>query len=137
MQQARTDLPEDGRHRILVMDDEESVLKIIQLILEKFNYQVFLARHGQEAVSLYASLSADKIPADIVILDLTVPDGMGGKEAARQIFEMDPNAKIIISSGNTQDPELSDYESWGVTDIISKPFRMENLKKMIARILAQ
>ncbi len=137
MQQAQTDLPEGGQPRILVMDDEESVLKIIKLILEKFNYQVYLARHGQEAVDQYSALLNDKIPADIVVLDLTVPDGMGGKEAAQRIFKMDPNAKIIISSGNTQDPELSDYDSWGVTDIISKPFRMDSLKEKIARILAR
>ncbi len=137
MQQAQTDLPEGGQPRILVMDDEDSVLKIIKLILEKFNYQVFLARNGQEAVDQYSALLRDKIPAHIVILDLTVPDGMGGKEAAQQIFKMDPDVKIIISSGNIQDPELSDYDSWGVTDIIAKPFRMDSLKKKIAQILAQ
>lgn len=123
--------------RILVMDDEDHVRNILQKVLEKFGYQVDMTVDGEEAVTLYQTLLKDQIRPDLVVLDLTVPGGMGGKEAARLILEQDPEAKILISTGNPDDPQLIDHASCGIKEILAKPFRLDVLKERIADLLNQ
>jgi DNA-binding NarL/FixJ family response regulator len=92
------------------------------------------SQDGQEAVEKYKeSLSTEKFHA--VILDLTIPGGVGGAEAARQILEIDKDAKIFISSGYSNDPIMSDYKSYGFTGIIPKPYKMSDIHAILSRDL--
>ena len=123
--------------RILVMDDEHHVRDILRKVLEKFGYEVDLTSDGHEAVSQYKSCLENSTPVSLSILDLSIPGGMGGKEASEQILDIDPEAKIIISTGNPSDPRLQNYRDSGIRDILAKPFRLDNLKTKVQEILSE
>ncbi|MFH2057323.1 MAG: response regulator [Pseudomonadota bacterium] len=137
MPSIQPDLSNHKPYKILIMDDEKYIQTILKKILEKLGYSVELTANGEDAVERYKALMEDKAPVDLVLLDLTVPGGMGGKQASELILEIDPSAKIVISSGNTHDPLLSDYRANGLKGILPKPFRLNALKKIIEQILAQ
>jgi len=117
-------------YKILIMDDEDYICNILSKMYEKFGYRVELTSAGEQAVEHYKTLKAKGTPADLVILDLTIPDGMSGREAASLILDFDPDAKIIISTGNPYDPMLSNYRDLGIKNILTKPFRMDHLIKI-------
>lgn len=122
-------------YRILVMDDEDYIRNILKKMFEKFGYLVELTSEGQEAVEKYKQLITDGTPADLVLLDLTIPGGMGGMDTAEQILEFNPQAKIVISSGNPNDPMLADYQSHGIKHVLSKPFRLDGLMATTKEII--
>ncbi len=127
-----------GSGTILVMDDEEMILNLSLSLLTQLGYEVVTSRDGEEAVKKYKEkLSPETNKFQAVILDLTIPGGMGGSEAARQILQMDPEAKIFISSGYSNDPIMSDYKSYGFTDIIPKPYKITELSSTLRRALAR
>ena len=105
--------------------------------LEACGHQVQEAAEGKEAVTLYKKSREMNAPFDVVIMDLTIPGGMGGKEAAGQILSMDPKAKIIVSSGYSNDPVLAEHVEYGFCDVITKPFSLEELHEKIVRVLSQ
>jgi len=123
------------RASILVMDDEEHILTITQKMLEKFGYSVSLTEDGEKAIEMYSKALEKNSPFDLVIMDLTIPGGMGGKDASQAILKMDPAACIIISSGYSNDPVMSDYAAYGLKGIIPKPYRIAELKTTVEKIL--
>ena len=125
----------ESQSKILVMDDEKHVRDILKKVLIKFGHHVELTKNGEEAVTRYKELLENNSPADLVILDLSVPGAMGGKEASEIILEMDPEANIMISSGNINDPVIADYESLNIRDVLPKPFRLDVLKTKVEQIL--
>ncbi len=128
--------PSDTRqHKILIMDDEDYIRNILTKMFEKFGYLVELTCDGDEAVQRYKRLKEDGDPADLVILDLSIPGGMGGKEASQKILDYHPQAKIIISTGNPNDPLLSDYSENGIKSILPKPFRLDSLIETVKQII--
>jgi len=128
--------PSDTRQqKILIMDDEDYIRNILNKMFEKFGYLVELTCDGDEAVQRYKSLKDEGNPADLVILDLSIPGGMGGKEAAQKILEFHPQAKIIISTGNPNDPLLSDYSEHGIISVLSKPFRLDSLMETVKQVI--
>ncbi|HHU81552.1 MAG TPA: response regulator [Firmicutes bacterium] len=127
---------EKGR-RILLMDDEPLLRNSVKEFLEACGHQVQEAAEGKEAVTLYKKSREMNAPFDVVIMDLTIPGGMGGKEAAGQILSMDPKAKIIVSSGYSNDPVLAEHVEYGFCDVITKPFSLEELHEKIVRVLSQ
>jgi len=126
-----------GQSRILVMDDEDHIRNISKRLLEKFGYIVELANDGEDAISKYKKLLENNTPAHLVIMDLTIPGGMGGKEASKLILDFDPKAKIVVSSGYSNDPIMANYKEYGLKGIIPKPYRMEELKTTVKKILAE
>ena len=122
--------------RILVLDDEESVRKVIGGMLEKMGYSISYAVDGQEAVAKYRTTYDSGTKYDLVITDLTIPGGMGGQEAAQEILKIDPQAKIIVSSGYATDPVMADYEAYGFSGIVTKPYRFADLEEGIRRGIA-
>ena len=125
----------DGpKKKILVMDDEPHIRSITRKMLEKFGYAVTLASDGREAVSAYRDALDQGSPYRLVILDLAVPCGMGGKDAAREILAIDPSACLAVASGYTDDPLLEDYTSYGLKGVIPKPFRLAELKETVRRL---
>ncbi|MCP4694422.1 MAG: response regulator, partial [Desulfobacterales bacterium] len=120
---------------ILALDDEETVRAVIQAMMKKMGCKVSFAVEGQEAVDLYREARRIGAPYDIVIVDLTIPGGMGGKEAAREIFKINPAAKIIVSSGYATDPVMANYQAYGFKGVVAKPYLFDSLKQVVQRVL--
>jgi CheY-like chemotaxis protein len=116
------------------MDDEESVRKILQGILEKLGYTVVAASEGKQAVELFKQARTEKQPFDLVILDLTIHGGMGGKEAIKTMRKIDPGIKALVASGYSTDPVLSKYLSYGFDGVLIKPFRLKELGEALQKV---
>jgi len=117
---------------ILVMGDEEMVLNLSPMMLECLGYQVTACRHGEEALGLYKKVRAAGTPYLAVILDLTVYGGMGGRDTARRILLEEPTARLIVSSGHSQDPIMSGPAAYGFHSTLPKPFRLSDLTAVLA-----
>jgi PAS domain S-box-containing protein len=119
--------------KILIMDDEAMVRKVSQAMLTKLGHQVELSKDGEEAIELYKKAVTKKMPFDLVIVDLTIPNGMGGNEAAQKILEINSEAKIIVSSGYSNDPIMSNFGDFGFCGAIVKPYQLQELSKVVAQ----
>lgn len=121
--------------RVLILDDQAVIRKIIETILGKMGIVPTFTVEGSETVRAYRSQLEEGTPFDAVILDLTIPGGMGGREASEQILAMDPEAKIIISSGYASDPIMSRYEEFGIKAIAVKPYRFSDFRNILLGVL--
>ncbi len=116
-----------GNGTILVMDDEEAIRNLACDTLQYLGYSVTTCTNGEEAVTLYRVADESGTPFDAAILDLSIPQGMSGKDAAEQILTFDPNAKLIISSGYSQDPVVTGYRKYGFIAAVNKPYTIQEL----------
>ncbi|SDB59666.1 PAS domain S-box-containing protein [Desulfonatronum thiosulfatophilum] len=121
--------------RILLMDDERIIRESVQELLELQGFTVTGAANGQEAVNLYEQAMRDACPYDVVILDLTVPGGMGGREAIAVLLEMDPRVKAVVSSGYSNDPVMARYRDHGFLDVVAKPYPLNELITVIHKVM--
>jgi two-component system cell cycle sensor histidine kinase/response regulator CckA len=126
-----------GRGRVLVMDDEADILMLVREMLELTGYEVEVAADGSEALKRYMAAKNANNPFSVVIMDLTVPQGMGGKEAIRRLKELDPEAKAIVSSGYSYDPVMASYRDFGFSGVIPKPYIMEDLSRIVEEVISQ
>ena len=135
-----TEMPRDevatGQGKILVMDDEEMIREIVAEFAVHLGYEVELAQDGAEAVSLFRRAFESGEPFDVAVLDLTVPGGMGGKEALKRFQEIDPSARAIVSSGYSNDPVMADCKEYGFVGTISKPYEMGTLGEVLKRVIS-
>ncbi|HEY9073691.1 MAG TPA: ATP-binding protein, partial [Desulfobaccales bacterium] len=124
-----------GKGKILVMDDEEIVRQVLERMLANLGYEAELARDGAEALEKFtaAEEAGDKFAA--VILDLTVPGGMGGKETMEKLLKIDPQVKAIVSSGYSDDPIMADPKKYGFSEFIAKPYKVMDLNKILHDII--
>jgi len=122
--------------RILAMDDDEIVRKALKKILEFYGYDVTMTSTGEEAVESYREALSSGKPFDAAIIDLTVKHGLGGKETAKRILELDHNARLIISSGYKSDKVMVDYKEYGFKAAIAKPYKAETLNRVLSEILS-
>jgi signal transduction histidine kinase/ActR/RegA family two-component response regulator len=125
-----------GTERLLVMDDEEDLRKVLSKVLTKLGYEVQTARDGAEAIALHEDAKAAGRGFDAVMLDLTVSGGMGGTEAAARLKELDPSLKLIVSSGYSDSPVMSEFRSYGFDDVVPKPWTVTQLSEAFRRVLA-
>jgi len=121
--------------KILILDDEEIILDVASEALSCMGYDVCICKSGEEAIRLYRESLEEEIPFDAVIMDLTIPGGMGGKEAIKKILELDPHVKGIVSSGYSNDPVIASYKDYGFTDVVTKPYTVKDLCSTLYRTL--
>ncbi len=132
----KSEQPFSGAGRILVMDDEEMIRDMVFDFLGEIGYEVVTAEDGAEAIALYKEARKSGKDFDAVILDLTVPGGLGGKEALKGLVEIDPGVKAIASSGYHGDPVMANFKDFGFSNAIAKPYKIEDLNGVLRDVLA-
>ncbi|MGB0371532.1 MAG: hybrid sensor histidine kinase/response regulator [Opitutales bacterium] len=126
-----------GKGRILVMDDEEMIRQIAGDMLQILGYEYGSAPDGEEMLKTYKQAMDAGERFDVVIMDLTIPGGMGGKEAAEKLLEMDPDACAVVSSGYSNDPIMEDPKSYGFTAAIQKPYTVQDLSGRMSELVGK
>jgi len=121
---------------VLLMDDEDMVLGVARRMLEHLGFTVLTARDGEEAISVFRQALEEGRKVDAAILDLTIPGGMGGKEAVHEIRRIGASTRIIAASGYSTDPIMAAYREYGFDGAVSKPFSLEELSRIINIALA-
>ncbi len=121
--------------KILIMDDEAIVLDVTQEILQHMGYESETATNGADAVEKYRQAMQKGRPFDLVILDLTVPGGMGARDSLMKLLAINPQVKAVVSSGYSQGPMMTDFSEYGFAGAIQKPYDMTNLGALLKRIL--
>lgn len=124
-----------GTERLLVMDDDEALQILFKAVLDHLGYQVQMARDGAEAVALYKAAQAEGNRFDAVLLDLTVAGGMGGVETAALLKDLDPSAKLIVSSGYSEAPVMSHFAEYGFDAVILKPWTVKEMSEVLRQVL--
>lgn len=124
-----------GSGSILIMDDEKEIRNIAGCILKAAGYSIAFAADGKEMLDTYQQAMRNDTPFTAVLMDLTIPGGMGGKEAIGQLLKLDKNAKAIVSSGYSNDPVMSDFLSYGFVGAVTKPYGVEQLTSTLSSIL--
>ncbi len=119
---------------ILVVDDEEIIRNLAKEALQKLGYEVQTCSSGEQAIALYHAAMAAETPFAVVVMDLTIPGGMGGGEAARRILELDPSAVLVVSSGYSNDPILAEYARFGFSAVLPKPYSPAELEEVMAEL---
>ena len=121
---------------ILVMDDEKMIRDIAAQMLSYLGYEVTTCADGQEAIALYQAAMQTPKNYAAVIMDLTIPGGLGGKDAAQQILAFDPTAHLIVSSGYSSDLVMANFREYGFSGAITKPYSMKEFRKVLCAVLA-
>jgi len=127
---------QEGEGRVLVMDDVEAIRDVATSMLQSLGYTTADASDGVEALGLYREAMGTGTPFDAVILDLTVPGGMGGQETVRNLLRMDPTAKVIVSSGFSNDGIMADYKVHGFSGVVPKPYNLKQLGDAVGNLLS-
>ncbi|MCF7804279.1 MAG: PAS domain S-box protein [Candidatus Marinimicrobia bacterium] len=124
-----------GEGKVLLMDDDKTVLEIASEMLTRLGYDVTTASDGDEAIHLYKNAIDTNEHFDVVILDLTIPGGKGGKVTAEEILDIDPEANMLVSSGYSTDQIMANYEEYGFQWKVAKPYNLEELSQALNRVL--
>ncbi len=125
----------NGSGKILIMDDNTGVRTVLGRMLQHLGLEVSYADDGIVAVEIYRDEMQKGRKFDIVICDLTVPGGMGGRETLDKLLEIDPDVKAVASSGYTDAPAMTDFENLGFCGVIPKPYRLKDVGMVLKEIL--
>ena len=117
------------------MDDELRIREMVEEMLNSLGYEVELVANGQECIDKYIQAAANARYFDAVILDMTIPGGMGGKKTMQTLREIDPQVKVIASSGYAYDSILPIYQKWGFAGVIAKPYQVEELSEVLQMVI--
>jgi len=120
--------------RILLIEDDPVVQEVLTATLTATGYSVDVASEGETGVAMYQETFSHGASYQLVISDLTIPGGMGGKEAVLKILAIDPDAKVIATSGYAMDPIMAQYDKFGFKGRIAKPFRLQDVQREIERV---
>jgi len=126
---------ERGEARVLVMDDDQVVRMTFESILLDLGYTVALSAEGSEAIKMYMDARQTSTPFDVVIMDLVIPGGLGGKETIKELLALDPKARAVVTSGYSDDPVLANYRAYGFRGVLPKPFKIEEVSSAIQQAL--
>ncbi|MEW6429242.1 MAG: ATP-binding protein [Thermodesulfobacteriota bacterium] len=121
--------------KILVMDDEEQVRALCKAMLAQMGHQAVLAADGLEALELYRQELERGEPFDLVLMDLTVPGGMGGREAVGKLLAFAPEARVVVTSGYSSDPIMAEFRAHGFRAALEKPFSFSGLQQVLSRAM--
>jgi PAS domain S-box-containing protein len=122
---------------VMLMDDDAMIRAISEKMLTRSGHKVILVKNGHEAIEQYNEDFKTSRTIDIIIMDLTIPGGMGGKDTVREILRINPEAKVIVASGYSNDPVMAHYQQYGFTASISKPFQFAVLNRLIEDSMMQ
>jgi len=128
---------ESNNGRVLLMDDDPAIRELTSIMLVRFGYEVAVSRDGQEALKIYSDAQDAGNPFNAVVMDLTVPEGLGGKWAVQEILKNDSDARVIVCSGYSNDPVMANFNAYGFRARIHKPFTGDDLHRVIAQVRRQ
>jgi two-component system cell cycle sensor histidine kinase/response regulator CckA len=123
-----------GEGKVLLMDDEEVIRDVAGEMLRCLGYDVEVVEDGERAIECYRRALAVGDPFEVVIVDLTVPRGVGGMEAAKRLLKIDPAVKVIVSSGYFNDPAMANFRQYGFQGVVAKPFNLEDLSNTLQEV---
>ncbi len=125
---------EKGKY-ILFMDDEDILQELVSAMLGYLGYEVVCAANGDETIEQFRRARDARRPFDVVMVDLTVPGGMGGFETVQQLRLIDPDVKAVVSSGYSNDPILTEFRKHGFSGVIAKPYQMSELDQVLRTVM--
>jgi len=122
--------------RALFLDDEPPIQKLGAALLERLGLQVTIVADGRDAVRVFRDAISSGRRYDVVIMDLTVPGGMGGREALEEIRHIDPHVRAIVSSGYSSDPVLANHRAYGFRGMVAKPYQADEFARVVREVIA-
>jgi two-component system cell cycle sensor histidine kinase/response regulator CckA len=128
---------EAKKRRILLMDDEQMILDIVSRMLSHLGYEVKTCPNGSEAIAAFSKARNQGEPFDVVLMDLVIPNGVGGQDAVHTIRKIDPEAKVIASSGHLDHPVMKEHKKFGFIASLEKPYKLERLQQVIQSVIEQ
>ena len=135
-QDIKEQIKSSGKVRVLVVDDEEAVRNIAGRLLKHIGYKdIEFAADGAEGVKIYQSAMESGRHFTLVILDLTIPGGMGGEAAIKELLKLDPGVRAIVSSGYADEAVMADYRKYGFSGMVAKPYTFEELRKAVQDVI--
>ena len=117
------------------MDDDELISELLKHGLEHNGFHAEIADSGEQAIAMYTQAMKTDDAFDIIIMDLTIPGGMGGRETLQELLKIDPEVRAIVSSGYAEDPVMANYADYGFKGVTIKPSPINTLRDMIQKIL--
>jgi len=126
-----------GQGKILIMDDDAVIRETLGRMLNCLGYTTGFASDGLNAIQLYETAQQENDPYDAVLMDLTIAGGIGGKEAVKKLLEIDPAAKVIVSSGYSNDPVMAEYKKYGFCGVLPKPYEIKSVGQMMYDLLVR
>jgi PAS domain S-box-containing protein len=127
--------PSKTKGKILLMDDEDMIRFVTGEHLRLLKYEVETVEDGTEAIKLYKKAFKSGKPFDAVVIDLTIPGGMGGEETISKLLEIDPEVKAIVLSGYSNDPVMANYRKYGFRDVLAKPYETQELDETLQKVI--
>ena len=124
-----------GQGRILVMDDEAIIRELAMTVLAHLGYEVETVADGAECIKVYTAARDAGRPFTALVMDLTIPGGMGGKETIKRLREIDPTVRAVVSSGYSSGPEMANYREHGFRGMVAKPYKIEELAKALQMVI--
>jgi PAS domain S-box-containing protein len=123
------------KKRILLMDDEQMILDIVSRMLGHLGYEVITCTDGAQAIAAFTKAKSQGEPFDLVMMDLVIPNGVGGQDAVHTIKKIDPSARVIASSGHLDHPVMVEHDKFGFNAVLEKPYKMEKLQQVIETVI--
>lgn len=124
------------KRRILLMDDEQMILDIVSRMLGHLGYEVTTCTDGSQAIAAFAKSKSHAEPFDVVMMDLVIPNGVGGQDAVHTIKKIDPSVRVIASSGHLEHPVMQDHKAFGFNAVLEKPYKLEKLQQVIETVIS-
>lgn len=123
------------RKRILIMDDEPYIRELLEDMIGMLGYSTVTTSEGQEAINTFEEAYESGNRFDAIIMDLSIPAGMGGKDAIEEILKIDPDARSIVASGYSAENIMANFGEFGFTAVLQKPFRFDEISTTLEEVM--